>query len=237
MNDASVLCCPTLSASTTTHTRRAGTTSFLRAAITSVAGQLTAARLRGVACRSASVWLDALPTTRAHTMSDEQFRCAARLRLGLPQGPFNAVDVRCDCNLTLKKDDLDHPLTCLKRSGTKTMRHNIMQGGWRRVLRKAGITTSMDPVLKPLAAGNEDPKRPKSRGDILWISEGITVGDVSVIHPAADSYVAAAAKKEGSAAKNRDDHKKSRYELSDAAGYDFVSLTSEAVWENQPWTS
>ena len=95
------------------------------------------------------------------------------------------------------------------------------------MFRLAGITTSLEPVLKPLAAGQEDKKRPWSRGDILWTTEEITVGDVSVIHPAADSYVEAAAKTAGSAAKHRDATKRHRYELGDAAGYAFVPLTSE----------
>ena len=190
-------------------------------------GKRTAARLRGVACRPASIWLDALPVTRAHTLSDVHFRSAARLRLGLPQGPTNAVDVRCDCGDAVKKTDIDHALTCMKRSGTKTMRHNILQGAWRRIIRRAGIGSSLEPVLEPLAVGQGDDARPWSRGDILWTTEEITVGDVSVIHPAAQSYAAAAATKEGSAAKARDDKKTKRYKRSDGAGYAFVPLTSE----------
>ena len=97
----------------------------------------------------------------------------------------------------------------------------------------------MQPVLKPLAAGNEDPKRPKSRGDILWISKGITVGDVSVIHPAADSYVAAAAKKEGSAPRTGTTIRNAA--TSSAMPPAMTSCLSHrkrmAVWENQPWTS
>ena len=192
------------------------------------AGQRKAARLRGVACTPASSWLGALPVCRAQTLSDVQFRSAARLRLGLPQGPTNAVDVRCDCGDHVKKTDIDHGLTCQKRSGTKTMRHNILQGVWRRIARRAGVATSLEPVLEPLAGGQGNNKKPWSRGDIIWTMEEITIGDVSVIHPAAATYVAGAAKKEGSAAQVRDDQKTRRYKQSDMAGYMFKPLTVES---------
>ena len=68
---------------------------------------------------------------------------------------------------------------------------------------------------------------PESRGDILMVlPDGLTVTDVSVIHPAAASYVRAA-RVEGGAAASRDQVKRAQYSSADPNGYAFVPLSVE----------
>ena len=70
--------------------------------------------------------------------------------------------------------------------------------------------------------------RPESRGDILLVlRDGLTVADVSVVHPAAPTYVAAAAQTDGSAAAARDQLKRARYQSDDPAAYAFQPLSVE----------
>jgi hypothetical protein len=47
----------------------------------------TLAKLRSIACRSASTWLEALPTTYPLRLSDGDFRAALRWRLREPNLP------------------------------------------------------------------------------------------------------------------------------------------------------
>jgi hypothetical protein len=47
----------------------------------------TLARLRSVACRSASAWLEALPTAYSLRLSDGDFRAALQRHLGSPNSP------------------------------------------------------------------------------------------------------------------------------------------------------
>ena len=56
----------------------------------------------------------------------------------------------------------------------------------------------------------------------------LTVANVSVVHPAADTYVRAAAAAAGSAAKLRDDQKYAKYSRSGSAVYTLVPLSHES---------
>ena len=62
---------------------------------------------------------------------------------------------------------------------------------------------------------------------MLALQDAINVVDVSVVHPAASTYVNAAARAEGSAAAVRDHAKRAQYENSDPLGYAFVPLSTE----------
>ena len=67
-------------------------------------------------------------------------------------------------------------------------------------------------------------------GDILFVppDANLCIGDVSVINPAADTYVVAAARGAGAAAAVRDRQKRDAYRLHDPDAYDFVPLTHES---------
>ena len=58
--------------------------------------------------------------------------------------------------------------------------------------------------------------------------ENVCIGDISVVNPAADTYVEAAAREVGSAAAERDRRKREAYRLYDPDAYGFVPLTHES---------
>ena len=68
----------------------------------------------------------------------------------------------------------------------------------------------------------------ESRGDILLVlPDGLTVTDVSVVHPCASTYVRAA-RVAGGAAVVRDAAKQAKYQTADPSGYAFVPLSHES---------
>jgi hypothetical protein len=192
-------------------------------------GQHNRARLLSCMCRPAGAWIEALPTSGALQLSDADFRVAMRHRLGLTQMPANAPGVRCTCGRIMQPNDADHAMTCTTQAGGKQLRHNIFSNTVRLISHRAGIATSAEPVLRQLpgAQASANANRPDSRGDILLVlPSGVTVADVSVIHPAASTYVRAA-RTEGGAAAAREQAKRARYETADPGGYAFVPLVVE----------
>lgn len=193
------------------------------------AGLMKLARLNSCSCRTASMWLDTLPTSHALQLSDADFGSAMRHRLGLSQMPSNAPGVQCSCNRFMQQGDLDHAMTCKSLSGVRTLRHDILKGIVRRISNRAGIASSVEPTLRTLPGSQSAAisTRPESRGDVLMVlPSGMTVVDVSVIHPAASSYLQAA-RTVGGAAAVRDAAKTVRYESIDPNGYTFVPISVE----------
>ena len=193
-------------------------------------GMRNIARMRSCACRPASLWLDTLPTCMALQLSNNDYVSAMRLRLGLTYLPPNAPGVQCSCGRHIEACDVDHAMTCNTLKGAATLRHEILKEIWRRITRRAGIASSVEPLLHSLpgahAAAIAD--RPESRGDILLVlPDGLTVVDVSVVHPAASTYMHAA-RVEGGAAAMRDQAKRAQYESGDPNGYAFVPLSMES---------
>ncbi len=188
------------------------------------------ARLRSCASRPASIWLDTLPTAPSLCLSDSAFACGLRHRLGLSHMPCNAPGVQCFCGHSMQAGSTDHAMTCSTLSGAKTLRHDIIKDIWRRIAHRAGVTTSVEPVLRPLRGAQAAAltNRQEARGDILLVLNPLTVADVSVIHPAAATYARDAARTQGAAAANRDVHKRARYELSNPDGYAFRPLSIES---------
>jgi hypothetical protein len=196
------------------------------------AGRRNIARLHSCASSAASAWLDALPTSHTLRLTDSDFRASARHRLGLPWMPANAPGVRCLCNLELQPHDADHAMTCKTLSGAVTLRHDIVVDIWRRIAHRAGIPSSVEPPMRALPGAHaaRAGARPQSRGDILLVlpqPAGMTVADVSVTHPAAETYLAAAATRGGAAAL-RDQQKRALYETRDPHGYTFIPLSHES---------
>ena len=196
-------------------------------------GERAAARLHSCACRAASIWLETLPQQESLTLSNSDVSINLRHRLGLGQMPSNALAVECFCKRILSPSDTDHAMMCKSLSGAWTSRHDTLVTEWRRTCHCAGVSTSIEPPLRQLhnvAAGSAALRaRPESRGDILIaLPNALTVADVSVIHPAAPTYVRAAAQTAGSAAANRDQSKRDRYQTADPTGYAFTPLSTES---------
>jgi hypothetical protein len=189
------------------------------------------ARLKSVACRAASIWVDVLPTSFALTLNDTEFKCAMRHRLGLSHLPANAHEVQCDCGRHIQPGDHDHAMTCRKLAGTWTLRHDMLKGVWRRLGNRAGVATSEEPELEPLQRYGRAADEPGmgARGDILYaLDSALTVADVSVVHPAAPTYRQAASRDAGAAAAHRDRSKREQYERADPQGYAFIPLSVES---------
>jgi hypothetical protein len=193
-------------------------------------GRQHQARLRSCASRAASAWIEALPTSAALRLTDLEFASSMRHRLGLSHMPANAPGVQCFCGRHMGQGNTDHAMTCKSLSGAMTLRHDNLKHIWRRIANRAGVATSAEPVLRPLRGVQAAAiaNRPESRGDILLVlPDGLTVADVSVVHPAAPTYVAAAAQTDGSAAAARDQLKRARYQSDDPAAYAFQPLSVE----------
>ena len=189
------------------------------------------ARLLSCSCRAASLWLDTLPMCSALTLTSREVICAVRHRLGLTHMPANAVGVTCWCGQHMEADNPDHAMTCRSLSGAVTLRHDILKEIWRRIANRAGIATSVEPVMRPLRGSQAAAiaNRPESRGDILLVLDSaLTVADVSVVHPCAITYMRAGAREEGGAAAVRDAAKRAQYATADPNGYAFTPLSTES---------
>jgi hypothetical protein len=198
--------------------------------IDSEEGARSLARLRSCSCRSASVWMDTLPTSPALRLSNADFICAMRHRLGLTQMPANAPSVQCFCKTQVRPGNIDHAMTCTALNGAMTLRHDIIKDTVRRIAQRATVASSAEPVLRPLRGAQAAAlsSRQDARGDILLVlPEALTVIDVSIIHPAASTYMGQAASTDGGAAATRDQEKRARYQLSNPDGYDFIPFSVE----------
>ena len=133
----------------------------------------------------------------------------------------------------LCETDAEHALLCKLLSGAFTLRHDILVGFWCRAASRAGIASSKEPVLRQLQR-QEHAARRRARGDgqrgdaLFVLHEGVLVIDVSVVHPAAETYVQDAANTDGAAAAARGARKVQMYSCGQAGGgYDFEPVIVE----------
>jgi hypothetical protein len=106
--------------------------------------------------------------------------------------------------------DADQGMQCSALAAQTTLRHDILTGILRRAVRRAV-------------------HRPGARGDILLtIPQGISIADVSVIHPLSINSLSAAAASAGAAVAWRDHQKRTAYAEVEPNGYDFVSFSVES---------
>ena len=136
----------------------------------------TVARLTSAQSKLAGVWLTSLPVSKDQTLSDNHFRMAARLRLGLP--PQDDLPRQCSCKSVLQEDPL-HFFSCEKlRQTAMTMRHDLIVRILSRFVQRAGGSCYVEPKFY-------SGKRPDVH---IYFPSSRTMVDVSVIHPAAKSY-------------------------------------------------
>jgi hypothetical protein len=189
-----------------------------------------AARMRSVASGPSTAWLTALPCAATTTLSDPAFISAGRHMLGL--GPPTGVEVPpCPCGAE-GAGQPDHAMVCKLTCGKITLRHDIWASAWRRIIRKAGCATSAEPVYSGITSRQQ--RRASAglqRGDILAVlpSGRVVVLDCVVTHPAAASYVRAAARITGSAAARAEAAKRREFAAHQGAvGFEFVPLAVES---------
>jgi hypothetical protein len=199
------------------------------------------ARLLSCACRPALAWLDTLPLSRALELKRGEVRTGLRHQLGLSMLPPNAPTVQCTCGATLHPCDGDHGMRCPSLAAQTTLRHDILKGILRRVVHRAGIASALEPPLRRLPgladsatarqriAADGSPLRPEARGDILMVlPRGITISDISVIHPLSINTLPRAATTVGAAASHRDQQKRTAYARVEPNGYGFVPFSVES---------
>ena len=188
------------------------------------------ARVRSCASVPGSAWLTALPRFYSGVLTDETFKSAARWRLGLSILPVSQTCARCQCGKDLTPY---HMMGCPKLTEDIRARHDFLAHAWRRILQRAGIASSVEPLLHLLSKPGASMRQADARGDVLAILRAVTALDVSVAHPAvagndssADWLLRQCAEVAGFAAQQRDEQKRKKYRRNNFAEQ-FTPLSHE----------
>jgi hypothetical protein len=145
--------------------------------------------------------------------------------------PPNAPAVQCCCWAALRHTDFGHAMCC--SAPQLTLLHGILKGTLHRV----GIAPALEPTfrrLPGLAAGagtsaDRSPVRVKARGNVLLATpQGITIADVSVIHPTSLNTLSRVAATAGAAASHRNRQKQTAYARVEPNGFSFVPFSVES---------
>jgi hypothetical protein len=116
------------------------------------------------------------------------------------------------------------------------LRHDILKGFLRRAVHRAGIASTLEPPLRRLpglatgtgASADGSAIRPEARGDILMaLPQGISIAEISVIHPLSLNTISRAATTAGAAASHKDQQKRTAYARVEPHGYGFVPFSVE----------
>jgi hypothetical protein len=101
----------------------------------------------------------------------------------------NAPVVGGDCLERPTPHPADHAIVCNTCTKGVMMRHDLLLGAWRRIVHPAGVVTAKEPAMEQLWAGTG--RASMERGDMLVVlpDEGLVVTDVSVVHPAPNSFL------------------------------------------------
>ena len=139
------------------------------------------ARLNSTSAPGAGLWLCAVPTTSELFLPDHAFRIALRLRLGLPTQ--SDLPRRCTCGASLlptaTSANTAHFLTCHHQTSTSgRTRHDWVVKRLVSHARRAGLPTYYEPYYVDTRPDGE-----------IYYPDQQEWFDVSVIHPAAASYV------------------------------------------------
>lgn len=137
------------------------------------------ARMVSLGGQHAGDWLTCPPLSDALFLHNASFSAACRLRLGL--APCD--DLRfCVCGANLRQHPL-HFLSCSTLRPLATARHDRLLQILARTGRQCGTTVQVEPSL---GASSDDGAR--ADGHFFFTSVTVFI-DVSVVHPAAPSYV------------------------------------------------
>jgi hypothetical protein len=174
-------------------------------------------------------WLTADPTDhdRAYIQSDS-FRIAMRHRLGL--SPPHAYGSRCACGRSWSSIRPDHHHTCRTTAAALTARHNHVLQVLASIAREAGMDVTVEPRPEHGAGRRSDDDTDRIRPDLkLRGYYGVTLIDVSIVHPSAASYMVRAATTPLAAATIRERQKRAKYDqLARDSGAQFVPFVFES---------
>jgi hypothetical protein len=174
-------------------------------------------RARLLSCKTGvgGLLLDTLPTNGRLIIGSGAFVVGLRLGLGLSQAPPGDPTPACNCAGRLSRPD--HAMAGPLPKSTMTPRHVLLKGAWFRINRRAGVAALQETTLPALRRCAPQHDR-IGRDDVLLVMpDALVVGNDLVIHPAADTYGVAAARKLDAAAAQRDREKRRKYDTYGAA--------------------
>ena len=136
----------------------------------------------------ASTWLVTIPVERKPWLylSDEMYRLAMQLRLGLKA---IAPDVPCVCGRETVPSLQSmpwHPLSCSSFSPLWSARHDGVKQLLASIMTMAGASVMVEPTPSHLRRAFEDGRRPDL---LIHMGERTILADVTIKHPLAPSYV------------------------------------------------
>jgi hypothetical protein len=148
-------------------------------------GGVALAHALAISAPRACAWKTVVPATPELHLSDDQYKLAARLNLGLPpmtEGTLPHACPNCSAHISLAVDPW-HFLTCKKESkGEIDRRHNdVANAIYRTVLAVGGQA-----FREPEGLETTDGRRPDLR---VVIGTHHVIADVVVTHPLAGSYL------------------------------------------------
>lgn len=105
-------------------------------------------RIKSAQQTGASDWLRILPSSSSKTFTNEQWRLAARLRLGLKLSPHEPHAVCPLCNAPNPQPH-HHPFTCpyVEMKKARTERHNFLRDSLAGAFSKWGIPISKELII------------------------------------------------------------------------------------------
>jgi hypothetical protein len=175
----------------------------------------------------ASMWLVTVPADSKPwlRLSDELFRIAMHLRLGLK---ITAPDIPCVCG---REPSLQakpwHPLSCDSNSGLWSARHDGVKQIIASLMTAAGASVLIEPTPGQMRRGFSDGRRPDL---LIHMGHRTILADVTVKHPLAPSYVPVLSQtplgvaREGERIKNRLYAAEAR-----AMGMEFIPISIETT--------
>ena len=180
------------------------------------------ARLLASAQKESGAWLEALPVPSLGLhLSDNELRVVVSLRLGVP----TCAEHTCACN---EKVDIlgTHGLKCKKSKG-RFSRHHAVNDIIARALNLANLPA----MLEPSGIVREDNKRPDGMTNVPWSHGRHLVWDFTCPDTLAPSHLRSTAAETGSAAKEAEERKVTKYR-SIAACHTFIPVAVETL---SPW--
>jgi hypothetical protein len=139
------------------------------------------AHLLTIRAPKASVWKTVLPTEKALTLTNANYRLSARLHLGLPPEPSMKGTHQCP-SCGEETDDAWHGLSCNKL-GAATLRHNAVVN----TLYHAALAIGAQAEREPKGLSSNDDLRPDLQ---MYFPGTHMLTDVVVTHPLSPSFVA-----------------------------------------------
>jgi hypothetical protein len=163
----------------------------------------TVSRMRCISAQHASDWKAAIPSNSDLTLTDDQYRIAAKMNLGinipLPDDCFS-----CNCKDAVKNDN-GHFMSCNHHKRREiTIRHNLVLSVLHRLINYVGGVA----VREPIDLHDSDGRRP----DLQLILRSLhALVDVMITNPLCPSHLIASSKEALSSVRRGERIKTNKY--------------------------